>query len=181
MTFAAVSLEPDAADAVLDRFKLVTGLRGELKGSRLSLAERALLFEILVQRDAQLFVSIAGPNRLARAKAQQESDLVIYSTLLDAAVSDFLLTSGGACSDITIDQGRYDARILDNVRQDIQSLLGNWGRATMADSRRCAGIQIADVVANSMYNLIIGTPRARRIDAILMPWRDKRRLTARSI
>lgn len=177
MTFAAVAIEPDAADAVLDRFRSVTGLRGELKGSRLSLAERALVFEILIQREAKLFVAIADGHRLLRARNAQESDLALYSKLLDTAVAAFLPTSGGSCSDITIDEGRYDPHILENVRGDIQSMLGNWGRAAMADSRRCAGIQIADVVANSLYNIAIHSGRARRIEAILSDWRDERRLT----
>src|SRR3546814_6273332 len=46
MTFAAVMLTPDTAAAIHARFRAVTGLRGELKGSRISLTERAYLLEL---------------------------------------------------------------------------------------------------------------------------------------
>jgi hypothetical protein len=176
MTFGAVAIAPDDAEAVVARFRAITGLRGELKGSRISMTERGLLFEILAQRQADAWVAIADAPRLARAKAVGQSDLGLYSALLDAAVGAFLPTSGGACADIVIDEGRYDPNILANVRSAIQASLGNWGRAALADSRRCAGIQIADVIANSLYNITLGTPRAHRIGAIIAPWRDSGRL-----
>ena len=46
MTFAAVMLSSEAAAAIHARFRAVTGLRGELKGSRISLTERAYLLEL---------------------------------------------------------------------------------------------------------------------------------------
>src|SRR3546814_4216403 len=46
MTFAAVMLTPEVAAAIHARFRAVTGLRGELKGSRISLTERAYLLEL---------------------------------------------------------------------------------------------------------------------------------------
>ena len=41
MTFAAVMLTPQIAADIHARFRSVTGLRGELKGSRISVVERA--------------------------------------------------------------------------------------------------------------------------------------------
>lgn len=68
-----------------------------------------------------------------------------------------------------IDDGRYDPKILENVREAIQTGLGGWGHASLADSRRSDGVQIADVVANSLYNVEVDSPRARRIGIIIEP------------
>ncbi len=176
MTFAAISLDPGDAEAVLNRFKAITGLRGELKGSRISPVERGLLFEILAQREAQAWVAVADQHRLQSAKAAGQSDLMIYSALLETAINAFLPSSGGACADIVIDEGRYDPVILAHLRRDIQAALGNWGRASLADSKRCAGVQIADVIANSLFNLTASTQRARRIAAVVQPWLDSKRI-----
>ena len=176
MTFAAVAIEPEAAEAVLLRYRAISGLRGELKGSRISPIERGLVFEILAQHPARAWVDVADQATLAPVKADGASDLSVYSRLLDAAIGAWLPGTGGICADIVIDQGRYDPRILDNVRSEVQSLLGNWGKASLADSRRCAGIQIADVIANSLFNLAIASVRARRIRAIVQPWIDSARL-----
>lgn len=176
MAFAAVAIAPLAADAVLGRYRAITGLRGELKGSRITPVERGLLFEILAQHDARAWVAVADGAMLAKVQQEALSDKQLYSRLLDTAVAAWLPTTGGECADIVIDAGRYDPRILDGVRSDIQALLGQWGKASVADSRRCAGIQIADVIANSLFNLTIGSVRARRIGAIVKPWVDSRRL-----
>jgi hypothetical protein len=176
MTFAAIAMTAEAADAVLARFRAITGLRGELKGSRITPVERGLLFEILAQHPVRGWVAVANPDHLADAKAGGTSDLALYSRLLDAAIGAWLPTTGGECADIVIDEGRYDPRILDAVRRDVQALLGQWGKASLADSRRCAGIQIADVVANSQFNISIASARARLIEAIVRPWFDSGRL-----
>ncbi|HKX89413.1 MAG TPA: DUF3800 domain-containing protein, partial [Sphingopyxis sp.] len=73
------------------------------------------------------------------------------------------------CTDVVIDDGRYDPKILAHVREEIQAGLGQWGRASLADSRRSDGVQIADVIANSLFNITIGSPRAHRIGRILEP------------
>jgi hypothetical protein len=176
MVFAVVAITPEVADAVVARFRAITGLRGELKGSRITSTERGLLFEILWQHDARAWVSVADGDDLRRLHGDGGSDLALYSRLLDAAVTAWMPASGGACADIIIDEGRYDPRILDRVRGDVQALLGAWGKASLADSRRSAGIQIADVVANSVYNVTIRSARARRITAIIDPWAASGRL-----
>lgn len=176
MVFAAVAITPEAADAVLIRFRQITGLRGELKGSRITSTERGLLFEILWQHDARAWVSVADQDILTQLHDIGGSDLSLYARLLDSAVSAWMPASGGACADVIIDEGRYDLRILERVRSEIQSLLGGWGKASVTDSRRSAGVQIADVIANSIYNLTVKSARAGRINSILSPWTDSGRL-----
>src|SRR3546814_14378683 len=50
-----------------------------------------------------------------------------------------------------------------------QAGLGQWGRASLADSRRSDGVQIADVISNSLFNIAVGSQRAHRIQRILDP------------
>lgn len=170
MTFSAVMLSPDAAAAIHDRFRAVTGLRGELKGSRISLTERAYLLELFDRAGGRAWVAVAKRDRLAPpADGKLPTDLALYTALLDLAVSSWLPETGGVCTDVVIDDGRYDPVILAGVRESIQSGLAGWGQASLADSRRSDGVQIADVIANSLFNVEIGSPRAHRIGVIIEP------------
>ncbi|UNK78247.1 DUF3800 domain-containing protein [Sphingopyxis granuli] len=170
MTFAAVMLTPEAAAAIHARFRAVTGLRGELKGSRISLTERAYLLELFDRAGGRAWVAVAERERLLpNANGTPPSDLALYAALLDSAVGHWLPETGGVCTDVVIDDGRYDPAILTRVRDTIQAGLGHWGRASLADSRRSDGVQIADVVANSLYNITVRSQRAHRIGIILEP------------
>jgi hypothetical protein len=60
-------------------------------------------------------------------------------------------------------------------------MLANVGSATMEDSARCPGIQLADVVANSFYNLAIYSARANRIAVIVEPFVQAQVLRSRPL
>ena len=170
MTFSAVMLPPKAAADIHARFRGVTGLRGELKGSRISLVERAYLLELFDRAGGRAWVAVATRDKLAQNPGGTlPSDLALYAALLNLAIGRWLPETGGVCTDVVIDDGRYDPKILAHVREEIQAGLGQWGRASLADSRRSDGVQIADVIANSLFNITIGSPRAHRIQRILDP------------
>lgn len=170
MTFAAVMLTPQAAADIQARFRSVTGLRGELKGSRISMVERAYLLELFDRAGGRAWVAVAKREALAQSPGGTlPSDLSLYAALLDLAVGRWLPETGGVCTDVVIDEGRYDLTILAKVREDIQAGLGQWGRASLADSRRSDGVQIADVIANSLFNIAVGSPRAHRVQRIIEP------------
>jgi hypothetical protein len=171
MTFAVVAIDPDAAAAVIDRFRQVTRLRGEVKGSRISLIERAYLLELVARHGGRAWVSTIRRRDLALAPgAPLPADRHVYAALLDLAVSKWLPETGGACTDVVIDDGRYDPAILGVVRAEVQVLLGGWGRASLIDSHRSDGVQIADVIANCLFNMAVDSPRAQRIAAIVAPF-----------
>ncbi len=170
MTFSAVMLTPEAAASIHARFRAVTGLHGELKGSRISLTERAYLLELFDRAGGRAWVAAAQSAKLApKTDGAPPTDLELYAALLDTAVARWLPETGGVCTDVVIDDGRYDPAILARVRDTIQAGLAGWGHASLADSRRCEGVQIADVIANSLYNITAHSPRARRIGIILEP------------
>ncbi|MCM3418735.1 DUF3800 domain-containing protein [Sphingopyxis alaskensis] len=175
MTFSAVMLTPAAASAIHTRFRSVTGLRGELKGSRISLVGRAWLLELFDRAGGRAWVAVAERDRLAQSPGGRlPSDLELYAALLDLAIGRWLPETGGVCTDVVIDDGRYDPHILARVRAEIQAGLGQWGRASLADSRRSEGVQIADVIANSLFNIAVKSPRARRIRTLLNPLLETR-------
>ena len=175
MTFSAVMLTPEAAADIHARFRGVTGLRGELKGSRISLVERAYLLELFDRAGGRAWVAVAERDRLTHHPGGTlPSDLDLYAALLDLAIGRWLPETGGVCTDVVIDDGRYDPNILGHVRAEIQAGLGQWGRASLADSHRSEGVQIADVIANSLFNVAVKSPRARRIQTILDPMLDTR-------
>lgn len=170
MTFAAVMLTPETAAAIHARFRAVTGLRGELKGSRISLTERAYLLELFDRAGGRAWVAVARRSELeARADGTPPIDLAVYAALLDLAIASWLRETGGVCTDVVIDDGRYDPAILEHVRATIQEGLAGWGKASLADSRRSEGVQIADVIANSLFNIEAESPRAARIETIVAP------------
>lgn len=170
MTFSAVMLTPKAAADIHARFRSVTGLRGELKGSRISVVERAYLLELFDRAGGRAWVAVAERDKLSQnSGGTLPSDLVLYTALLNLAIGRWLPETGGVCTDVVIDEGRYDPKILALVREEIQSGLGGWGRASLADSKRSDGVQIADVIANSLFNITVGSQRAYRIQRILDP------------
>lgn len=170
MTFSAVMLTPKAAADIHARFRSVTGLRGELKGSRISVIERAYLLELFDRAGGRAWVAVAERDKLSQNPGGTlPSDLALYTALLNLAIGRWLPETGGVCTDVVIDEGRYDPTILAHVREEIQAGLGGWGRASLADSKRSDGVQIADVIANSLFNITVGSQRAYRIQRILDP------------
>lgn len=141
MTFSAVMLTPAAASAIHTRFRSVTGLRGELKGSRISLVERAWLLELFDRAGGRAWVAVAERDRLAQSPGGRlPSDLELYAALLDLAIGRWLPETGGVCTDVVIDDGRYDPHILARVRAEFRrgSASGAAPRSpTAAAARAC--------------------------------------------
>lgn len=178
MTFAGVQITRENADALVARFKTITGIRGEMKGSRISLSERGLFFELLERFNGRAIISQA-----LRDPAQpqiKDRDLRTYAALLEDVVSSWR-AENSECTEVVIDDGRYDPTTLALLRGDIAAMLGTCGAARLDDSRRSSGIQIADVIANSIYNIAIASPRADRIGRIIAPFMQSARLRVRTL
>jgi hypothetical protein len=167
MTMAGVEIAEEDADRLLHRFCTVTGLRGELKGSRIDLVQRALFFELLERFNGRARICVQSSELID--PAARPSDFELYVALLKQLVEDWLPETGG-CANFIVDEGRYDALVLEQVRLDVTALLANCGTARMQNSARTPGIQIADVIANSYYNLAIQSGRSHRIAAIVDPF-----------
>jgi hypothetical protein len=169
MTLAAVDIDIEAADFVLSRFRATTGYLGELKGSRIDLAERSLIFELFKDSGGTAMIGIA----IAALKPDPDGDrgdhdVAIYATLLNDVVGT-MLPEIPSCDSVVIDDGRYGTDVLTKIRDDIGRLVGPCGTALLELSHRLAGLQIADVIANSFFNRALVNDRQARMAAIVAP------------
>ncbi len=179
MTLAALSITADEADEVLARFRQATGLRGELKGSRIDLGERALLFEMLEPHDWHATVGIAiSALQPEPGKDRGDHDIAIYSGLLDDVIGS-VVQAYPDCSEVIIDDGRYGIATLELVRNSVGRLVGPLGTASLAVSHSLAGLQLADVIANSFFNRAMVTERQARLAAIVAPFLENGRIMLR--
>ncbi len=171
MTLAAVSMNAKDADAVLMRFREVAGLRGELKGSRIDLSERALFFELLEPEDWRAVVGIAiSALKPEQGEDRGDQDIAIYSALLDDAIGSMLVGQEFDCNEVIIDDGRYGLETLALVRNSVGRLVGPLGSASLAVSHAFAGLQIADVIANTFFNRALVTQRQGRMADVVAPF-----------
>lgn len=171
MTLAAVAISDEGADALLARFRTITGLKGELKGSRIDLVERALVFELLERFDGRAVIGVARPVSRPGENAGQ-LDLHTYTALLVKAIGTHLKDATGPVTAL-IDDGRYAPLTLAQIRDEVEKLIDGHDPASWADlrdSRRTAGIQIADVMANSAWNIASNGQRSERIADIMQPF-----------
>lgn len=170
MTLAALSIEAEAAEHILNRFREVTGLSSELKGSRIDLAERALLFEILASTDWSATIGIAlSALTPEQGTDRGDHDIAVYAALLEDVIGAMLPTTSG-CASVVIDDGRYGPDTLALIRNDIAAVVGPCGSAQLELSHRLPGLQIADVVANTFFNRAMVTERQARMAAIVAPF-----------
>ena len=180
MTLAALSIEPEAADNILLRFRERTGLTSELKGSRIDLNERALLFKLLESSDWNATVGIAiSALKPQPGEDRGDHDFAIYSRLLDDVIGSMLDVGGIACSDVVIDDGRYGVETLKLVRNSVGRLVGPLGSASLAVSHILSGLQLADVIANSFFNRAMVTERQARLAAIVAPFLESGKIKLR--
>lgn len=172
MTLAAVALPAKAAGHLLERTRDVLGIRGELKGSRLDVAQRGFVVELFARLGGRAIITEARVADLTQQGRRQLSDLDIYTAMLEHTIAAWLPQSGGRV-DVTIDDGRYDQMRNSRIRDEIQASIGNWGHAALSDSRLSPGVQIADVMSNSHFHVAVNGRHTRRVTALLEPfWAD---------
>lgn len=180
MTLAAISIEAKPAESILDRFRTVIGLTGELKGSRIDLPERALLFELLESGDWHATVGIAISALTPEQGADRgDHDIAVYSALLDDVIGSMMESQGLNCPQVIIDDGRYGIDTLALVRNAVGRLVGPLGSASLAVSHTLAGLQIADVIANTFFNRAMVTARQGRMAAIVAPFLESGKIKLR--
>lgn len=170
MTLAAVRITPDVAGQLLADFRLATGLTGELKGSRIDLQERGLFFTLFAKTGALAVVSIAiSALKPSPGEGRGHRDQLTYAALLEDCISAALVQEGG-CSSVIIDDGRYDALALDHIRADLAVMTGPCGEAKLELSHRSAGLQIADVIANTFFNRALVSERQSQMAEFVAPF-----------
>jgi hypothetical protein len=179
MTLAAVAIEQEDGELLLARFREVTGLSSELKGSRIDLGERAFFFELFERSGAKATVGVAiSALRPGLGEDRGDHDRDVYMALVEDVLGSMLPESGG-CLEVVMDDGRYDEPTQVAIRADIGRIVAPLGLASLGLSHHLAGLQIADVVANSFFNRALVTDRQARIAAIVQPLMDSGRIRMR--
>ena len=179
MTLAAVDIATEAADALLARFCAATGYLGELKGSRIDLVRRGLFFDLFADSDANATVGIAISALKPDHNADRgDHDIATYAALLNDVVGA-ILPGMVSCESVIIDDGRYGPETLSKVRDDIGRLVGSCGTAQLEHSHRLAGLQIADVIANSFFHRALVNDRQGRMAAVVAPLLENGRIKMR--
>ena len=179
MTFAGVLIDDAEAEALLERYREVIGLKGELKGSRINLGERALIFELFKETGGKATVGIAiSATKPDKGADRGDHDIAIYTQLSNDVIGAMLPQTGG-CGDVILDGGRYGEKTLELIRSDIADDVGQWGKVYMEKSHKLAGLQIADVIANTFFNRALVTDRQARLAAIARPLRDSGKIQLR--
>jgi hypothetical protein len=179
MTLAAVSINPVAANELLHDFRVATGLRTELKGSRINLDERALFLELFRKAGAKAIIGLAITALTPRPGADRgDHDQKVYEALIDDVIGAWLPQTGG-CAQIIMDDGRYDQFIMSRVRAEVAEMLGGFGTVRTEMSHHLAGLQIADVIANSFYNRARVSDRQTHFISLLQPHLDEKNMRMR--
>lgn len=105
MTLAAINIDESEAEGLIARFRTVTGYHGEVKGSRIDLAERALIFEMIKDAQAAITVGIAISALIPEKDADRgDHDIGVYAALLEDVVGSMLSEIPG-CDSVIIDDG----------------------------------------------------------------------------
>ena len=179
MTLAAVEIAAEEAEALLTRFRAATGYVGELKGSRIDLVRRGLFFDLFTDSVATATVGIAISALKPDHNADRgDHDIATYAALLNDVVGA-MLPDVISCESVIIDDGRYGPETLSKVRDDIGRIVGPCGTARLELSHRLAGLQIADVIANSFFNRALVNDRQGRMAAVVAPLLENGRVKMR--
>jgi hypothetical protein len=133
----------------------------------------------LEKSEARAIVSVAlSAVRPLPGMDRGDHDLAVYAALLEDAVGTLVQSESG-CTSLTFDDGRYDVLTLAKIRAQVAVLVGPFGLATLELSHRAAGLQIADVVANSFFNRALVSPRQGIIAAMVAPFLESGQIAMR--
>lgn len=172
MTLAALLIAPEEAAHILHHFRDATGYHGEVKGSRIALGERGFLLEMLAQAKAEAIITLAlSATQPLPGEDRGLHDVHVYAALLETAVSN-MLPRMADCQTVLIDDGRYGDPTLALIRNDVGQLLGPCGTAALELSHHAAGLQLADVIANSFFTRALPGDRQARMAALVQPMLD---------
>jgi hypothetical protein len=181
MTLAAVAIPTEEAEAMLASFRETTGLTREMKGSRIDLDERRHFYELFAATSGRAIVSVAISAVIpSPGQDRGDHDRDIYAALLEDAVGTLTAQEVG-CTSLVIDDGRYDPKTLAKIREHVAGLVGPLGLATLELSHKAAGLQIADVIANSFFNRAMVSKRQGVIAAMVEPFLESGQIIMRVI
>ena len=186
---AAVAVSGAHATRLVKSFRKATDWTDtEIKGHALGPDQRQVFFDLLAREvDVRsIVVSCQRRQALGGWAMSNLSELNLYQRLLCEACEEVPRFSIEPLT-ITADGGRYKRADLRKVEDRVRHVAERWSaspRRTMMsfrDSASWPGLQIADVVANTAFRGLGGTPAAIHADELLSPLRRSGRLILRSV
>ena len=185
---AAVALPPNTATRLLKSFRKAARWRDtEVKGHFLTPEQRRVFFNLLQQIDmGSIVVSCSRGDGIGGWAMGALSERTIYTHLLREACLGLI----GSVSDpltITPDGGRYKKtdlnRIAGELTGSVRDLAASVPRVTVgfADSSSLPGLQIADVIANSVFQVVRDVEISNIAAPLLTPLTRSGRLTLRAV
>lgn len=154
----AVVVAPHYAKTLMHRFRKATGIGGEIKGHRLTLQQRRQFFDGLARVGDALTVSTTcSRTDLVGGWAMGAMDEADLRTALIVESCAALPIAAGASVGITVDGGRYKKQVLDRLipvaTGALESHFAGTRFAMQYDgSERVPGLQVADIVANTLFH-----------------------------
>lgn len=156
---AAVAIDPHDASRVMKAFKKKIGEKGEVKGSALPPGDRASFFNILLEESDGRCQVVCSTNNtpLGQWAAKSFSERNIYTMMLTQCCSGFE-SAGTRTINILPDGGRYPRNTIPAMTATISAALAAVHKVSVnisfSQSIQHAGIQVADIVSNSVYQAL---------------------------
>lgn len=156
----------------------VTRTVGEVHGHQLTPMQRAVFLGLLAREAVSAVVACRRAEPLGGWAMSSMPEADLYGHLLAEACNALPITPGRGALTITPDGGRYARARLDVARSVVTASLAAAGhegplRVVFGDSAATAGLQVADVVANSVFGMLT---RAGPVADLLTPLIEAGRL-----
>lgn len=155
LLIAAVNISSHDAGRVMKQFRKSTKIGDEIKGGLLSPAHRRRFFDML--REVDNFAAAVTCNRstsLGAWVANNNMERDVYEHMLVEACSYVPQTTARQIN-VIADGGRYSRAVLDNMSSSASNKLDQRFNVKTVihfePSEKTPGIQIADIVANTIY------------------------------
>ncbi|MFC5315860.1 DUF3800 domain-containing protein [Azospirillum rugosum] len=177
---AAAPLSADEAARVMKKFRKATGMRGEIKGSRLTFNQRDLFFDLLnSSTDTPIGVAYCdGHSPLGNWALGSIKEQDLWAELL---IESVLLIGEGNFITVSADRryhGSQARRLQDHVSSSIANNVGaNRVQVQFVDSENSNGVQIADIVANTVYRML----RGGNFSADILRWMPEQKFAIRPL
>ncbi len=185
---AAVAIQPVDAARLVKSFRKATGCTGEIKGHDFTLAQRAIFLDLLARQPDTVSVVVICQRRDAvggwAMRALSEPEL--YGHLLTEACLALPGLDQLVRLAVTPDQPRYTKDRAGLVRGGlIQALTARHPvlevTAEFRDSAATAGLQVADAVVNTLFQLASPTPARDAVAPMLARLLAQSTLTVRNV
>lgn len=174
---AAVAISTADATRLLKSFRKASGVTGEVKGHRLAFEERAVFVDLLAKQSGTVSAIVTCCSRLDAVGGWAMGalpEVVLYRHLLAEACLALPNLDAVGHLTVTPDRPRYKKAQAEPVRADLtRTVAARHPTAKVAvgfgDSAELPGLQVADVVANSVFQSLVPSAATEAVAQLLAP------------